>query len=52
MSRADVLAKYRENAVTALGASAMQALEAAVMSIDSLDDVSEAFAPLAQARAA
>lgn len=52
MSRADVLAKYRENAVTALGASAMQALEAAVVSIDSLDDVSEAFAPLAQARAA
>ena len=52
MSRDEVLAKYRENAAMALGASAMQALEAAVISIDSVDSAHTVFAPLAEAAAA
>ncbi len=52
MSREDVLAKYRENAATALGASAMQAFEGAVLSIDAHAEVGAVFAPLAEASAA
>ena len=51
MSRDDVLAKYRENSATVLGAGPMQALEAAVLSIDGIDDVQAVLAPLADAAA-
>jgi 2-methylcitrate dehydratase PrpD len=50
MSREEVSAKYRENARIALSTEQVDAVEAAVSSIDSEDDLVTAFAPLADAK--
>ena len=50
MSREEISAKYHENARIALSTEQVDAVEEAVNSIDSEDNLVTAFAPLADAK--
>lgn len=52
MSSGDVREKFRENALLALGADAVDALETAILALEEQDDLHAALAPLAAATVA